>query len=184
MSEPSSILAECDSELKGTQLKAAGSKINDKLSEAAWTVYKMPETDKYSSYFGSEFIRLYKARRNKTIKILTKTEDCILTGVFNDELEYDIFKVIQWLSEWDEESSLYQVERDTFLKYTKALVEYEEKDKLFNMHFGDEYTESDKKKFNSSLANIYEYVKKESPVQIIVSMTRKDTNNITLEANI
>lgn len=33
MSEPSSVLAECDSELKGTQLKAAGQKISTQLSD-------------------------------------------------------------------------------------------------------------------------------------------------------
>jgi hypothetical protein len=88
------------------------------------------------------------------------------------------------LSEWDKESSLYEVNRDEFLKYTKALIDYEEKDKLFNMHFGDEYSEKDKNDFTTNLIKIYDHVKKELPLRIVVSMTRNNINDIILEADV
>jgi len=52
------------------------------------------------------------------------------------------------------------------------------------MHFGDEYSEKDKNDFTINLTKIYEYIKKEIPVKIMVSMTRSNIHNITLEADV
>jgi hypothetical protein len=184
MSEPNKILSGCKSSLKGAQLKDAGRRINERLSENVWSKYKMPEVDKYSQWFGVPFIRLYRARRNKSVKVLTKNESCVLLGRFDKEQEFDIFKIIQWISEWDKETSVYEEDKDKFCKYCKALIEYGDKEKLFNMHFGDEYTDKDKKNFTNILHDIYNYVKAESPLIISIAMLKGKKNNIVLEANI
>jgi hypothetical protein len=184
MSEPNKILSKIKSDLKNPQLKNIGARISDKLSENVWVKYNMPETEKYAKYFGMEFIRLYRARRNKTIKVLTKIEDCILMGTFDKEYEFDVFKIIQWLADWDEETSIYNENTDNFKKYAKALINYKEKDKLFNMHFGEEYDDKDKKNFIDTLHDIYAYIKAESPQQISVAMLKGQKNKVVLEANI
>jgi hypothetical protein len=184
MSEPNKILSGCKSDLKGVQLKDAGRRISEKLSEHIWSRYRMPELEKYASWFGTSFIRLYRARRNKTIKVLTKSESCVLLGRFDKEQEFDIFKIIQWISEWDAESSVYEEDKDKFCKYCKALINYEDKEKLFNMHFGNEYTDKDKKNFVNILHDIYNYVKAESPVIISIAMLKGKINDVVLEAQI
>jgi len=184
MSEPNHVLSGCKSELQGAQLKNAGSKLSEKLSQHIWSIYNMPEIDKYAAWHGVNFIRLYKAKRNKIVKVLTKKEDSILLGRFTKESEFDIFKIIQWISEWDERTSIYEEDKDKFCQYCKALINYEDKEKLFNMHFGDEYTDKNKTEFVNILHDIYNYIKIESPKSISVMMLKGKRNKIVLEAQI
>jgi len=182
--EPSTVLGKVNSKLSTTQLKNTGKKIMERLDGTQWTKYTMPEGRFADKYRGIKFIRIYRARRIKTIKVLTKKEGEILLGSFTSDIEFDIFKTIQWLEDWTAESSIYEATCDNILKYTRALVRYEDKDKLFNMHFGDEYTAAKKKSFENKLIEIITYLDKEKPDAIVISMEKKRMEDILLEANI
>jgi len=182
--EPSSILGKITSDLTTTQLKNAGKKIMERMDGIQWTKYTMPHEKFGDKYAGVDFIRVYKARRNKTIKVLTKKEGDILLGSFTSDTEFDIFKVIQWLENWSEESSVYETLYDDIMKYARALAKYEDKEKLFNMHFGNEYTTSKKKSFENKLIEMIAYLDKERPDAIVISMEKQRMKDILLEANI
>jgi hypothetical protein len=182
--EPSTVLGKIESNLTTTQLKNAGKKIMERLEGLQWTRYTMP-TDKFDDkYHGIQFIRVYRARRIKTIKVLSKKEGDILLGEFTSDTEFDIFKMIQWLEDWSEETSVYETIYDNIMIYARALVKYEDKDKLFNMHFGDEYTASKKKSFENKLVELINYLDKEKPDAIVVSMDKQRMKDIFIEANI
>ena len=52
-------------------------------------------------------------------------------------------------------------------------MEYENIEKLFNMHFGPEYKTLHKNKFTKNLKEIYNYIESKSPKSISITMFKR-----------
>ena len=175
ISEPSKVLSLSNSNLSFTQLKHAAEKINAALEDRLWIRWKMPQ--RMEEWAGVDFIRVYRSKKNRAIKVSTKVENSVLLGRIENEIDYDIIKVIQWITDWDEETSLYEIEGKALLEYMNRLNNFDDMDKIYNMHFGGEYNQKNKDDFKLHLKKLIIGIGKEPPMRVIINMNLSNNPN-------
>ena len=143
------IVANTDTKLNLTTIRACGKKLYESILQNKLQVYIRNIGERSEAEFGyaNYYYRIYRARKNRLLKLSIMTKQYTLVALPNNKHEFNILKVIQWLNDWYSKTDLFIIDKKDMIKSLNAIIKYKDINKLFRIHFGDEYNEKDKKAF-------------------------------------
>lgn len=175
--DTSNLISRYDLDISITDLQSIMSMLQSRIGNNTYTLYR----ERNESYDHRYWIRIYKSKKIKPVKLTTYTKETLIKGQFTDEHEYDVLKVVQWLQDWKICSNIYINTKGELLTLLTKLKNSTQLDKIWKIHFGNEYDDNDRVLFKEALNNMLklaQYGNPESKISIDMSGEASTANYI------
>ena len=138
-------------------------------------------TKELTRYLGQDsrnYIRVYEGKpRVGMDKVRLKTKTLPETNVeIESSHEYDVIHVVKWLIDWKEPTDQFTINNNNLLNILE-LIDKGDKENLFNIHFGSEYTNDDKMTFNNTVKDMIEALNKIKNKELTLSINYEPIHN-------
>ena len=123
---------------------------------------------------GVSAVRVMKSKKRKVYGVITRGDSYRYEIRLEDELEGDVIKVIKWLLGWKKEGRELKINYNALKYIVERICNYTDKEKLFKIHFGEEYSEKDKLVFMQICKNLLETLTDDDNKDILIALNNEN----------